>query len=197
MKGNNCMVIVAAFVILLLLTAGCKSKRLAAENVFTERVVLQRDSSAFWELRDSLQVVVSKLDILEGELKKSRVQNIDMRNETLEYKVDYDTNSPVDSITNRSAVQSELFTVTSSRIGNIISESEILHLESRKEIEMLTLQNSNLKLSVMSLQDENRELKEVFSSGDDYSRRYSIAAAIAGIVIVLLGGLSLGFNLFR
>lgn len=197
MKEDHILLTIAAFVVFLLFSVGCKPKRLVAENALTERVVSHADSSAFWELKENLHAMEIQLAVLEGDLKSAREENINLRNESSGYVINYDTNTPVDSVTNRPAVQSEVFTIINSRYENSIRENETLHLESRKEIEMLTLQNSNLQLRVMSLHDENRELKEESSSRADFYNRFSIEWAVAGFVIILLTGQYFRRTLFK
>ncbi|MDD4778057.1 MAG: hypothetical protein PHV53_07190 [Fermentimonas sp.] len=136
----------------LIFSLGCKPQR-----VVSEKVITHSDSSAVLLLKDSLHKKDLLIANLKSDLKLIKTENINLQNETATYQINYDTSTPTDSISNRPAVISEVFTVSKSIYDKSIKEYQMLLQEASIEIDGLTTANSNLKQVVSNLQDEKSE----------------------------------------
>ena len=65
---------------------------------------------------------------------------------------------PVIPETGKPPISSEVITESKRFLENTIKELETINLEYRKEVEALSVKNSNLELTVESLKEENKEL---------------------------------------
>lgn len=166
----------------LIFSFGCKPQRIVSEKVITHS-----DSSAVLLLKNSLNKKEIHIESLKSDLKRLRTENINLRSETATYQVNYDTNTPTDSISNRPAVISEVFTVNKNSYDKSIREYHKLLQEASIEIEGLTTANTNLKLIVRNLQDEKIEyLEENDQKGWFCGRVIVWVGVFVGVIILLI-----------
>ena len=126
----------------------------------TERVVRETDSTAVWELKDSLQRKVTEISLLKTDLQRMREENVTLRSEGMTVEIKYDTAAPVDTTTGKPPVMSERITTLLNRYEKGVAEGEWWQKESSWQRENLLRENSSLQLTVETLTKENRELKE-------------------------------------
>lgn len=169
----------AVIIFLTSLLFGCKP-----QNILTEKVTTQTDNSSVMKLKDSLQIKNIEFSILQSDLQRAKEENISLRNETTRYEVNYDTNTPTDSITNRPAVIREVLTVNKSIYEESVREYKILLQEANIENINLSTRNSNLELSVENLLTENKTIKDEYKS--HYILNFKKLVLITLIVLLLL-----------
>ena len=181
-KSTNYRIIVAVSVIAILqLLSGCKSNQL-----ITEKVITKIDSTAVWNLEKELYKKELQITLLETDLKRTKDENINLRNEVSKHEIHYDTTAPVDTATGRPPVSAEIITISKSWMEKTIKEYENLIQQTSTENETLTTENTNLELTVKTLVDENKELKEkTTATGSTRFRLFSIGL-VAGILLTLL-----------
>ena len=126
----------------------------------TERVVRETDSTAVWELKDSLQRKVTEISLLKTDLQRMREENVTLRSEGMTVEIKYDTAAPVDTTTGKPPVMSERITTLLNRYEKGVAEGEWWQKESSWQRENLLRENSSLQLTVEMLTKENRKLKE-------------------------------------
>lgn len=156
----------------------------------TERVVRETDSTAVWELKDSLQRKVTEISLLKTDLQRMREENVTLRSEGMTVEIKYDTAAPVDTTTGKPPVVSERITTLLNRYEKGMAEGEWLQKEESRERENLFRENSSLQLKVEKLTKENRELKEK----TDAHTLFNVKLLLAGI---LIGTLLTGWLMLR
>lgn len=181
-KSTKHRIIAAASVIAILqLLSGCKPNQL-----ITEKVITKIDSTAVWNLEKELHKKELRITLLETDLKRTKDENINLRNEVSKHEIHYDTTAPVDTSTGRPPVSAEIITISKSWIEKTIKEYETLIQQASTQNETLTTENTNLQLTVKTLVDENKELKEkTTAAGSTKFRLFSIGL-VAGILLSLL-----------
>ena len=99
---TNAPVIIApvrtAALFLLLLTAlfflvGCKTK-----HTISEKTITKTDSTAIWNLNDSLYKKETLITNMQSDLQRLRDENLRLLNETSTHQISYDTSAPVNPI---------------------------------------------------------------------------------------------------
>jgi hypothetical protein len=181
-KASKHRIIAAALVIAILqLLSACKPNQLV-----TEKVVTKIDSTAVWNLENELYKREIRISLLETDLKRAKDENITLRNEISKREIYYDTNAPVDSATGRPPVSSEITTINKSWIEKTMKEYETLIQQTSTENETLTTENTNLQLTVKTLVNENKELKEKTTGTGSTKFRLFFAGLITGILLSLL-----------
>ena len=181
-KVTKYRIIAAASVIAILqLLLACKPNQL-----ITEKVITKTDSTAVWNLEKELHEKEIRITLLETDLKRTKDENLNLRNEISKHEIHYDTTAPVDTSTGRPPVSAEIITITKSWMEKTIKEYETLIQQTSTENETLTTENTNLQLTVKTLVNENRELKEkTIAAGNTRSWLFSIGL-MAGILLSLL-----------
>jgi len=181
-KSTKHRIIAAASVIAILqLLSGCKPNQL-----ITEKVITKIDSTAVWNLEKELHKKELRITLLETGLKRTKDENITLRNEVSKHEIHYDTTAPVDTSTGRPPVSAEIITISKSWMEKTIKEYETLIQQASTQNETLTTENTNLQLTVKTLINENKELKEkTTTTGSIRSRLFSIGL-MAGILLTLL-----------
>jgi len=178
-KISKHTIIVAALVIAILqLLAGCKSNQ-----VITEKVVTKIDSTAIWNLEKEIHKKELRITLLETDLKRTKDENINLRNEVSKHEIHYDTTAPVDTATGRPPVSVEIITISKSWMEKTIKEYENLIQQTSAENETLTTENTNLQHTVKTLVDENKELKEKTTAAGNTKFRLFFAGSITGIFL--------------
>ena len=181
-RSTRHKIIAAASVIAMLqLLSACKPNQL-----ITEKVITKIDSTAVWNLEKELHKKELRITLLEIDLKRTKDENLNLRSEISKHEIHYDTAAPVDTSTGRPRVSAEIITITKSWMEKTIKEYETLIQHTSTENETLTTENTNLQLTVKTLVNENRELKEkTTAAGSAKSRLFSIGL-MAGILLSLL-----------
>ena len=181
-RSTRHRIIAAASVIAILqLLSGCKPNQL-----ITEKVITKIDSNAVWNLEKELHKKELRVTLLETDLKRAKDENINLSSEISKHEIHYDTSAPVDTATGRPPVSSEIISISKTWIEKTIKEYETLIQQTSIENESLTTENSNLQLTVKTLVNENKELKEkTTAAGSTKFRLFSIGL-MAGILLSLL-----------
>ncbi|MDY0299929.1 MAG: hypothetical protein RBQ66_08935 [Candidatus Cloacimonadaceae bacterium] len=172
---------VALVIAILQLLSGCKPNQL-----ITEKIITEIDSTAVWNLEKELYKKELQITLLETDLKRTKDENINLRNEVLKHEVHYDTTAPVDTSTGRPPVSAEIITISKSRMEKTIKEYETLIQQTSTQNETLTTENANLQLTVKTLVNENKELKEKTTSTGSTKFRLFFSGLMAGILLSLL-----------
>lgn len=181
-KATKHRITAAALVIAILqLLSACKSNQL-----ITEKVVTKIDSTTVWNLEKERYNRELRITLLETDLKRAKDENINLRNEISKHEIYYDTTAPIDTATGRPPVSSEIITINKSWMEKTIKEYETLIQQTSTQNETLTTENTNLQLTVKTLVNENKELKEkTTAAGSTKFRLFSIGL-MAGILLSLL-----------
>lgn len=126
----------------------------------TVREVRETDSTAVWEMKDSLQRKVTEIALLKTDLQRMREENVTLRSEGMTVEIKYDSAAPIDTTTGKPPVVSERITTLLNHYEKGVSEGEWRQEEEWRQRESLLRENSSLQLTVATLTKENRELKE-------------------------------------
>lgn len=175
------MITVALVIAILQLLSACKPNQL-----ITEKVITRIDSTVVWNLEKELYKKELQITLLETDLKRTKDENINLRNEVSKHEIHYDTTAPVDSATGRPPVSSEITTISKSWMEKTIKEYETLIQQASTENESLTTENTNLQLTVKTLVNENKELKEKTTVACSAKFRLFSIGLMAGILLTLL-----------
>ncbi len=172
-----------AALILLLLTAlfflvGCKTK-----HTITEKTITKIDSTAIWNLNDSLYKKETQISILQSDLQRLSDENLRLMNETSTHLISYDTSAPVNPQTGKPPVATESFTVSKSTLEETKKEYETLLQTVNIENESLTRQNHNLKLTVEKLTNENKQFTEKLTTSPALNFKLFFAGLLIGVGI--------------
>ena len=178
-RSTRHRIIAAALVIAILqLLSACKSNQL-----ITEKVITKIDSTAVWNLEKELHKKELRITLLETGLKRTKDENITLRNEVSKHEIHYDTTAPVDTSTGRPPVSAEIITISKSWMEKTIKEYETLIQQASTQNETLTTENTNLQLTVKTLINENKELKEKTTTTGSTKFRLFFAGSITGIFL--------------
>jgi len=181
-RSTRHRIIAAASVIAILqLLSGCKPNQL-----ITEKVITKTDSTAVWNLEKELHKKELRITLLETDLKRTKDENLNLMSEISKHEIHYDTAAPVDTSTGRPPVSAEIITITKSWIEKTIKEYEILIQQTSTENETLTTENINLQLTVKTLVDENKELKEKTTTAGSAKFSLFSIGLMAGTLLTLL-----------
>lgn len=175
----------AVVFILFLITAlfflvGCKTK-----HTITETTTIKTDSTAFWNLNDSLYKKETLVANLQIDLQHLRDENIRLLNETSTHLISYDTAAPVNPETGKPPIVSESFTVSKSTLEEIKKEYEALLQSASIENQTLSQQNRNLQLTVEKLTNENKQLTEKTTS-PGFNLKLFLFGLFLGLILLLL-----------
>ncbi len=150
--------ILLLFTVLLFLV-GCKTK-----HTISEKTITKTDSTAIWNLNDSLYKKETLTAILKSDLQRLRDENIRLLNETSTHQISYDTSAPLNSQTGKPPIASESLTVSKSTLEETKKEYETLLQTITIENESLILQHRNLQLTFEKLINVNKQLSEKTNS---------------------------------
>ena len=195
---TNAPVIIApvktAALFLVLLTAllfllGCKAK-----HTIIEKITTKTDSTAIWNLNDSLYKKETLIAILKSDLQRLRDENLRLLNETSTHLISYDTSAPLNSQTGKPPIASESFTVSKSTLEETKKEYETLFKTITIENESLTRQNHNLQLTVEKQTNENKQLTEKSSKSTSYNLKLFLYGLFFGVTLSVLIYFNLNLN---
>jgi hypothetical protein len=149
----------AALLLLLLMAllflVGCKAK-----HIITEKTITKTDSTAIWNLNDSLFKKEIRIVNLQTDLQRFSDENLRLRNETSTHLISYDTSAPVNPQTGKPPISTESFIVSKGTLEETKKEFETLLKSTTTENKILTRQNHNLQLTVEKLTNKNKQLTD-------------------------------------
>ncbi|MDD2251078.1 MAG: hypothetical protein PHE92_08300, partial [Candidatus Cloacimonetes bacterium] len=187
---TNAPVIIApirtAALFLLLLTVllflvGCKTK-----HTISEKTITKTDSTAIWNLNDSLYKKETLIAILQSDLRRLRDENLRLVNESSTHQISYATSAPVNPHTGKPPIASESFTVSKSTLEETKKEYETLLQTASLETASLTRQNQILQLTVEKLTNENKQLTEKITTSPGPNLRLFIFGLAAGVILSVI-----------
>jgi hypothetical protein len=159
---------------------GCKSK-----HTIIERTTTKTDSTAIWNLNDSLYKKETLIAILQSDLQRLRDENIRLLNDASTHLISYDTSAPVNPQTGKPPIASESYTVSKSTLEQSKKEYETQLQTATIEKETLTRQNRNLQLTVEKLTNENKQLTEKTTT-PGLNLKPLLAGLISGLILSVL-----------
>ncbi len=95
----------------LLFLVGCKTKHTISENT-----TIKVDSTALWNLNDSLYKKETLITNMQSDLQRLRDENLRLLNETSTHQISYDTSAPVNPQTGKPPITSEVITISKSTL---------------------------------------------------------------------------------
>ena len=186
---TNAPVISASFrtaaLVLLLLTAlfflvGCKTK-----HTISEKTITKTDSTAIWNLNDSLYKKETQITILQSDLQRLSDENFRLLNETSMHQISYDTSAPVNPQTGKLPITSEVITISKSTLEQTKKEYETLLQTITIEYESLILQHRNLQLTFEKLINVNKQLSEKTNS-TGLNLKLFLFGLVAGVILSVI-----------
>jgi hypothetical protein len=187
---TNAPVIIApirtAALFLLLLTVllflvGCKTK-----HTISEKTITKTDSTAIWNLNDSLYKKETLITNMQSDLQRLRDENLRLLNETSTHQISYDTSAPLNSQTGKPPIASEVITISKSTLEQTRKEYETLLQTVTIENESLTRQNRVLHLTVEKLANENKQLTEKITTSPSVNLKLLLAGLFFGVILSFL-----------
>ena len=163
-----------------LLFISCKSKQ-----VITEKISTMSDSSAIVLLENEITQKEIQIYSLQSELNRFEEENLILRSEVSTHEINYDTTQPINPVTQKPPISSEIITRSNSQLEKTIQEYEILLLEASIENTNLKTQNTNLQLTVETLINENKELKIKTTTSTGFNYKLFLVIVLVGIVFYL------------
>lgn len=178
-------IITAPVVLFLLATlfflVGCKTK-----HTITEKTTIKTDSSAVWNLNDSLYNKETLIANLQIDLRRLSDENTRLMNETSTHQISYDTSVPVNPQTGRYPIASESFTVSKSTMEETKKEYETLLHTASLETASLTRQSQILQLTVEKLTYENKQLSEKRTTSPSVNFKLFLTGLFLGVILIFL-----------
>lgn len=187
---TNAPVIIApvktAALFLVLLTAllflvGCKTK-----HTISEKTITKTDSTAIWNLNDSLYKKETQIVILKSDLQRLSDENLRLVNESSTHLISYDTSSPINPQTGKPPIASEVITISKSTLEETKKEYETLLQTASVENEILTRQNHNLQLIVEKLTNENKQFTEKIATSTGLNLKLFLFGLFLGVILSVL-----------
>lgn len=187
---TNAPVIIApvrtAALFLLLLTTllflvGCKAK-----HTISEKTITKTDSTAIWNLNDSLYKKETQIVILKSDLQRLSDENLRLVNESSTHLISYDTSSPINPQTGKPPIASEVITISKSTLEETKKEYETLLQTASVENEILTRQNHNLQLIVEKLTNENKQFTEKIATSTGLNLKLFLFGLFLGVILSVL-----------
>ena len=177
MKKIIIILIAVAFV-------SCKPKQ-----IIQDKFITTVDSTSILTLKEVIAHQWSEIDRLKTITQRLRDENSTLLNETQQHEINYDTGGVITD--GRYPISSETITTSKSILERTIKEQENIILEYKKEINGVTLKNSNLEYITESLRNEVKELKSKTTPA------FHFKSFLAGIVVgfILLIGILLFWKL--
>ncbi len=196
---TNAPVIIApvktAALFLLLLTAlfflvGCKTK-----HTISEKTITKTDSTAIWNLNDSLDKKETLTAILQSDLRRLSDENTRLLNETSTHLISYDTSVPMNPQTGKPPIASEVITISKSTLEQTKKEYETLLQTSTLKNETLTRQNRDLHLTVEKLTNENKQLIEKKTTSPGFNLKFFLFGLFFCVIFSVLIYLNIKKNI--
>ncbi|NLD23788.1 MAG: hypothetical protein GX670_06125 [Bacteroidales bacterium] len=178
---NSGLILVFVFVASsLLMLGGCKPKQ-----VVNEQYVAVTDSTAVFQLSDSLQIKEWQMSVLRTHLNRFIEENFNLESKMWQKEIYYDTSAVADSVSGKHPVLSEIvstniITLEKSSINN----EALMSVDSIVGIKISEL-NSNIDLKVEKLVDENKSVETITLSKTSMKYKWVVLLIILFIVLIL------------
>lgn len=169
--------IILASAIILFFATGCKPKQ-----IVTEKVVTKVDSSAIISLQQQVSARNILIEIMNADLQTIREENVRLQGEVSKHEINYDTAAPLKP-DGTYPKASETITESRTTIEKKIEEFETLKQEYRREAESLTRKNENLELTIKTLREENKDLKEKITPTTGFNFRLFFWGVGVGVLL--------------
>ena len=176
--------IILSLGLIIFFATGCKPK-----EILQEKIITKVDSTAVYSLQEQILSKNLSIEFLQRELNKTREENNKLQEFIYKHEINYDTNLPVIPETGKPPVSSEVITESKRFLENTIKELETINLEYRKEVEALSVKNSNLELTVESLKEENKELLDKTTPTTGFNFKLFLAGISTGMILIIVLGL--------
>ena len=177
-----CIILLLGLIIFF--ATGCKPKQ-----IIQEKIITKVDSSAVFSLQEQILSKSLSIENLQRELNKTREENNKLQEFIYKYEIYYDTSLPVIPETGKPPISAEITTESKKYLENTIKELETINLEYRKEVEGLSIKNSNLDLMVKSLKEENKELESKITPTTGFKFKLFLAGISTGMILMIVLGL--------
>ena len=152
---KNSRIMLFLFVInLLFVLGGCKPKQLVNEHV-----VNKLDSSAVWQLNDSIQIKEWQMSVLKSHLNRFIEDNFNLVSEMWKREIYYDTNAAIDSVSGRHPVLGEIVTTNIISVDKAKRDSLVFTRVDTIDKTNITTQNSNIGLMIDKSIDVNKHVE--------------------------------------
>ncbi len=176
--------IILSLGLIIFFATGCKPKQ-----IIQERIVTKVDSTAVYSLQEQILSKNLSIENLQRELSKTREENSRLQEFIYKYEIYYDTSLPVIPETGKPPISAEITTESKRSLEKTIKELETINLEYRKEVEALSVKNSNLELTVESLKEENKELLDKTTPTTGFNFKLFLAGISTGMILIIVLGL--------
>jgi hypothetical protein len=152
---NSGLILVFVFVASsLLMLGGCKPKQ-----VVNEQYVAVTDSTAVFQLSDSLQIKEWQMSVLRTHLNRFIEENFNLESKTWQKEIYYDTSAKIDSVSGKHPVLSEIVSTNIITLEKSLKNHEaIVKVDSLEKINASSL-NSNISLKVDKVIEENKSVE--------------------------------------
>lgn len=164
-----------------LLLISCKPKQ-----VITEKISTMSDSSAFVLLENEVSQKEIQIISLQSELNRFEEENLILRSEVSTHEINYDTTQPINPVTQKPPISSEIITKSNSQLEKTLNQYEVLLREASIENTHLTTKNINLQLIVEAMKEENKTLKSKSNPGTQLTSKLFLTGIISGIMICVI-----------
>ena len=152
---KNSRIMLFLFVInLLFVLGGCKTNQLVNEHVVTKL-----DSSAVWQLNDSIQIKEWQMSVLKSHLNRFIEDNFNLVSEMWKREIYYDTNAAIDSVSGRHPVLGEIVTTNIISVDKAKRDSLVFTRVDTIDKTNITTQNSNIGLRIDKSIDVNKHVE--------------------------------------
>jgi len=138
----------------LLMLGGCKPRQ-----IVNEQYVAVTDSTAVFQLSDSLQIKEWQMSVLRTHLNRFIEENFNLESKTWQKEIYYDTSAKIDSVSGKHPVLSEIVSTNIITLEKSLKNHEaIVKVDSLEKINASSL-NSNISLKVDKVIEENKSVE--------------------------------------
>ena len=178
---NSGLILVFVFVASsLLMLGGCKPKQ-----VVNEQYVAVTDSTAVFQLSDSIQIKEWQMSVLRTHLNRFIEENFNLESKTWQKEIYYDTSAKIDSVSGKHPVLSEIVSTNIITLEkSSINHEALMSVDSIVGIKISEL-NSNIDLKVEKLVDENKSVETITLSKTSMKYKWVVLLIILFIVLIL------------
>lgn len=163
------------FSLVIAILPSCKPKQ-----TIQDRYISTVDSTSVLTLKEVIAHQWSEIDRLKTTTQRLREENSTLLSETQQHEINYDTGGVIND--GKYPISSETITTSKSVLEITIKEQENIIQEYKKEINSVTLKNSNLEYTVESLRNEVKELKS--KTVPSFSFKSFLAGIVVGFIIM-------------
>ena len=161
----------------LLILGGCKPKQLVSEKYETKM-----DSTAVYKRTDSVKTEDKQISISNTAFNRFIADNFNFESKMLKKEINYDTGAPIDSVSGKHPILSEIFTTNIIRYDESHKDYEVMLVEDSTEKVSISTQITNISHKVEKMIDENKSVKT--KSFSEYRFKYLIL--VVSVLLCLL-----------